>query len=438
MLKKLYRFLDFFLPHQISDFVEIAVHYQARLVVAANLAALIVCCALFTGAVYLEMSVFTKIGILSSCIVLSALIIFFKTRLVNFERSLVIGSTLQIFVLSGLVYLISFSPNGMGHFGLIWLLPIFLMNAFYFKPTYSLALVAFNFLILIFVSNFYANSFLRPIDSVMHFQKVFFLFLFLVVVLCFVLSFIFLQLGQHLQKEILNQKENVIEKAKYLSLGQMTSNLAHDINNPLFTIQGKLHQMRNLLNRDELDLASCDRIIETVEATILRLSQIVKGISQFARQSAGDQMVSVRVQDLIENNLTIAEDRLKKRGIKLKLDINQNANVICYPAFISQALTNLFHNSLESLESEENKFIEVEAYTAHDWVEIHIRDSGPGIPNEIENKIFEPYFTTKKFGKGTGLGLSVSKGLIEAHDGELLVAKEKGLTTFIVRLPSYE
>lgn len=438
MLKKLYRFLDFFLPQQITDYVEIAVHYQARLVVAANLAGLIICFALFVGTIFLEMSVITKIGILSSCIVLVALVTFLKTRLVNFERCLNVGSTIQIFVLFGLIYLIAFSDRGMGYFGLIWLIPIFLMNAFYYRPTYSLALFGLNLLIFIIVLNSNIEIFYRPMNSVMYFQEVFSFYLILVVVLSFLQAFIYVQMNHDLQNEILKQKDQLIERAKFLSLGQMASNLAHDINNPLFTIQGKLHQMRNLLYRDQLDLDSCDKIIENVEATILRLSQIVKAISQFARQGSGDQMVSVRVQDLIENNLAIAEDRLRKRNIKLKLDINQSANVICYPAFISQVLTNIFNNSIESIESEENKIIEVEAFTNNDWIEIHIRDSGPEISKEIESKIFEPFFTTKKFGKGTGLGLSVAKGLIEVHDGELFHTKEKGMTTFIIRLPSYE
>jgi signal transduction histidine kinase len=438
MLKKLYRFIDFFLPNQLSEFVDIGLLFQARLVVASNLVGLLIACILFIGAGVLDLSVFIKIGILCCCFILVGFIIFLKTRLINFERYLTFGSTIQILVLSSMIYMTSFSPKGMGYFGLIWLIPVLLMNAFYFKPTYSILFFGFNLIIFSIVLNNYANIFFQPLTHAPNFQNVFNLFLILVLVLSFFLSYVYVQLSHVLQKEILKQKDLLIESAKFQSLGQMASNLAHDINNPLFTIQGKLHQMRNLLYRDQLDLASCDRIIENVESTILRLSQIVKGISTFARQGKGDQMVSVRVQDLIENIMVVAEDRFKKNNIKLKLDINQSSNVICYPSFISQVLLNLFNNAIDSLECEENRIVEIEAFTNNEWVEIHIRDSGQGISKDIEKKIFEPFFTTKKFGKGTGLGLSISKGLVDVHDGEIFHTVEKDMTTFVIRLPSYE
>lgn len=438
MLKKLYGFLDFFLPPQLSEFVEIDVLFRARLVVAANICAIVIVSSLFIVSSILGLSLFVKIGILISLIVLVALIIFLKTRLVNFETCLNFGSAVQVLVLFSTVYLTAFSEKGMGYFGLMWLLPLFLMNAFYFKPRYALILFFLNGVALAAVFTTFSPEFYRPLSHVHNFQRVYLIFLLLVILFCFLQALLYVQMSYQLQYEILKQKSLLIESAKFQSLGQMASNLAHDINNPLFTIQGKLHQMRNLLYRDQLDLASCDRIIENVESTILRLSQIVKGISTFARQGKGDQMVSIRVQDLIESNMIIADDRLKKNNITLKLDIDQTINVICYPSFISQVLLNLINNSIDALEASEVKIIEVEAFSANEWVEIHIRDTGPGIPKEIEGKIFEPFFTTKKFGKGTGLGLSISKGLVDAHDGEIFHTIEKDKTTFVVRLPSYE
>lgn len=438
MLKKLYGFLDFFLPPQLSEFVEIDVLFRARLVVAANICGIVIVSSLFIVSNILGLSLYVKIGILISLIVLFALIIFLKTRLVNFETSLNFGSAVQVIVLFSTVYLTAFSEKGMGFFGLVWLLPLFLMNAFYFKPRYALILFFLNGIALAVVLTIFSPDFYRPLSHVQNFQKVYIMFLLLVIVFCFMQALLYVQMSYQLQFEILKQKSLLIESAKFQSLGQMASNLAHDINNPLFTIQGKLHQMRNLLYRDQLDLASCDRIIENVENTILRLSQIVKGISTFARQGKGDQMVSIRVQDLVESNMIIADDRLKKNNITLKLDIDQSINVICYPSFISQVLLNLINNSVDALEASEVKIIEVEVFSADEWVEIHIRDSGPGIPKEIEGKIFEPFFTTKKIGKGTGLGLSISKGLVDAHDGEIFHTIEKDKTTFVVRLPSYE
>jgi C4-dicarboxylate-specific signal transduction histidine kinase len=260
----------------------------------------------------------------------------------------------------------------------------------------------------------------------------------LVAFFCFGQSVIFVQLTIHLQEELSKQKDILMESAKFQSLGQMASNLAHDINNPLFTIQGKLHQIRNLFSKDQLDLEKCDQIIDNVEATILRLSQIVKGISTFARQGRGDQMVSISAKDLLEGILLISSDRINQNKISLKVNIPETARVICYPSFISQVLLNLLNNAIDALEYSEEKRIEVEVKSNKQWVELWVRDSGPGIPKEIEQKVFEPFYTTKKFGKGTGLGLSISKGLVETHEGELNYIRTNNMTSFIVRLPSYE
>ncbi len=438
MLKRLYQYLDFFLPAQLSDQVNIALLYQARLVVAANFCGVLIVTSLLLGATFLEMSVFFKIGILVSCLSLIGLIVFFKTRVVDFERQIVKVGLVQIIILFFTVYMTAFSPQGMGYFGLVWLLPVFLLNACYFKPKFSLTFFCFNlfFLALIMTQNY--DRFMVPLSVVDNFSEMFIMFLSLVIIFCFFQAWLFVQLSFHLQLEIIKQQSFLIESAKYQSLGQMASNLAHDINNPLFIIQGKLHQMRNLLARDQLDLSSCDQIIESIESKILRLSQLVKGISTFARQGKGVQMLSVKMQDLIEGNLLMVDDRIKQSNIELTLDIIQNLNVICYPSFISQVLLNLLNNAIDALESAEVKKIEVAALKNNQWVEFHIRDSGKGITKEIEEKIFEPFFTTKKCGKATGLGLSISKGLVEAHDGELLLTRENGMTTLIVRLPSYE
>ncbi|RPJ78232.1 MAG: GHKL domain-containing protein, partial [Alphaproteobacteria bacterium] len=249
---------------------------------------------------------------------------------------------------------------------------------------------------------------------------------------------LFVHLTEELQREVLKQRNLLIESAKFQSLGQMASNLAHDINNPLFSIQGKLHQIRNLLSRDQLDLEKCDQIVEGAEDTIIKLSKIVKGISTFAREGRGDQMVSVSVEELIDNNLALALDRIKSLGIKLEIKIDPKAHIICYPSFISQVLLNLLNNAIDALENSSEKEIGVHAYQEKKWIYIVISDTGYGIPKAIEKKVFEPFFTTKTFGKGTGLGLSISKGLVELHERQLSFERHGLKTSFIVKLPSHE
>lgn len=438
LLKKLVRFLDHFLPAQLSSAVEAPLLYRGRVIVAINLVSLIAILVLLLAIIGLGLSLFIDVGVVLSMLTLVGHLYFLKNRTQNFEKNLQIGAIVQIVVITCIVYLTSFSAKGTGFFGLIWLLPVFLMIAFYFNSRFSFYFSLTNFILFFLIGVLNYNHFYEPMENLPNFSLVFFIFLALVIAFTYMMAFLFVHLSEDLQKEVLKQRDLLVESAKFQSLGKMASNLAHDINNPLFTIQGKLHQMRNLLSRDQLDLDKCDQIVESVEATLLKLSQIVKGISTFAREGRGDQMISIGVAELIESNLAVAIDRIKNSGIELEINIDPKAKLICYPSFISQVLLNLLNNAIDALENAPVKKIEVNAFVEKNWIHITVSDTGPGVPKEFEKKIFDPFFTTKTFGKGTGLGLSISKGLVEVHEGELLYERNDQRTTFVVRLPSYE
>jgi signal transduction histidine kinase len=438
MLKKFYHLLDFFLPEHVSDQVDIATIFRARSVVAASFVGILTTCLLFIGTTILEVPLFIRIGILSCIVILSMLIIFLKTRTSDFVLSLNVGALLQVTSLSVIIYLNAFFFKGMGFFSLIWLLPLFIMINFYFRPIYSFLIFAINAFIIIFMVFYFHDKFFYPIEQIPSFKELYLMYLGLIFLSCYLLTYFFVQLNEHLKEDLGKQKNLLVESAKFHSLGQMASNLAHDINNPLFTIQGKLHQIRNLFSHDELDLEKCDQIIEEVESTILRLSQIVKGISTFARQGHADQMVSISADDLIRGLVLIASDRIVQSGITFDLKIAPGTRVICYPSYISQVLINLLNNAIDALDGVDIKIIQIEAFSTEKWIEIHIKDSGNGVTTEIESKIFEPFFTTKKFGKGTGLGLSISKGLIETHEGMLKYSRQNNMTDFTIYLPTYE
>lgn len=437
-IKKLLRLSDIFLPSELAESVEAPLLYRGRIVVGSNLVSLFAAIALFIAVVVLNRPLMVLVGVGFTVLVLIAHLYLLKKPVKNFERSLQVGATTQIMVISALIYLTAFSSKGMGVFGLVWLLPVFLMIAFYFSTRFSIYFAFFNFIFFLGMGYLKFEHFHEPLLLLPNFTSVFFIFLALVIAFAYMMAFLFVHLSEELQREVSKQRDLLVESAKFQSLGQMASNLAHDINNPLFTIQGKLHQMRNLLSRDQLDLEKCDKIVESIEGTLLKLSQIVKGISTFAREGRGDQMVSIGVAELIESNLALAIDRIKNSGIELELQIDPNSNLICYPSFISQVLLNLLNNAIDALENAPVKKIEVRAFAEKEWIYITVSDTGFGVPSEIEKKIFDPFFTTKTFGKGTGLGLSISKGLVNVHEGELLYERHDQKTTFIVKLPNFE
>lgn len=437
MLKKLITTLDLFLPEQFSEVVEAPLHYRARVIAATTIISLLAMALLLIVCFMQDLSLGVYIAVVLCMLTFISHLYYLKIQVFNFERNLLLGATLQVSVITFLVYLGVLSLDGMGFFGLLWLIPVFLMIAFYFNTRFSFYFALVNFGLYFAFSYFKFGPFLDLVILQPNFSKVFFLFLSLVMIVVYLLAFLFVHLNEELQREVLKQRDLLVESAKFQSLGQMASNLAHDINNPLFTIQGKLHQMRNLLSRDQLDLEKCDKIVESVEATILRLSQMVKGISTFAREGRGDQMVLISVGELIENNLALAMDRIKNLGIELEMQVDPQVKIICYPSFISQVLLNLLNNAIDALESSTVKKIEVQSFIDKDWIYITVSDTGPGVSKEFEKKIFEPFFTTKTVGKGTGLGLSISKGLVEVHEGQLSYERRGPKSVFQIRLPYY-
>ena len=444
MHKRIINLLDSCLPVQlteteeVSDVLKLSLLYRARIIVACNMAGLLITFLILMTYISLKATLFIQICLLFMNFSMAGSLIYIKNLKKNFERNLKAGAFVQICFLTSMIYISAFAESGMGFFGLIWLIPFYLMIAFLFKSRTSLIFASAYSLLFFVVSSFYFHQLQTPLLNIPHFSLIFFIFLAIAGILVYIVSFTFVNLNSELQKAVITQRELLLESAKYQSLGQMASNLAHDINNPLFAIQGKLHQMRNLLSREQLDQKNCDQIVESVEATILKLSQIVKGITTFAREGRGDQMVSIRVDELVEGNLALALNRIKILRIDLEVRITPNIQVICYPSFVSQILLNLINNAIDALEGRELKKIIVEAHIENEWVHIIVKDSGSGVPVEIENKIFDSFFTTKAFGKGTGIGLSIAKGLAEAHSGDLKYQRSSNLTNFILRLPSYE
>src|SRR5690606_38230535 len=98
-----------------------------------------------------------------------------------------------------------------------------------------------------------------------------------------------------------------------------------------------------------------------------------------------------------------------------------------------QVWTNLLDNAIDAVD--DNGLIEIEAIAENDHLQIDVKDSGQGIPEDIQNKIFDPFYTTKDVGKGTGLGLDVAQKLIKQHDGKITVASQPGNTVFTICLP---
>ena len=231
---------------------------------------------------------------------------------------------------------------------------------------------------------------------------------------------------------------NLTQTAKLASLGEMAAGIAHEINNPMTIIQGRAEQIKGVLNLQPIDLQKIDAIADNIMGSVHRVAKIIKGLRAFARFNADMEFTPVKLIDVVNETADLCAERFKVNNVRLKIDVNdQNIIVTSRGTQLSQVLLNLLNNAFDAIAERTERWIEVEGAESDEFVRITVTDSGTGIPSNIADKLFQPFFTTKGVDKGTGLGLSMSHGIIADHGGRIYLDQKSENTRFVVEMPKY-
>ncbi|TGK92031.1 PAS domain S-box protein [Leptospira brenneri] len=174
------------------------------------------------------------------------------------------------------------------------------------------------------------------------------------------------------------------------------------------------------------------RNTRSIQLAVDRISKIMYALKNFSRFDASGQKNLASIPETIETVLTIYQNQLK-RGISLIKNFEPVEPIHCYPEDLLHVWTNLIYNSLQAMSFVGNLEITVKDF--HDEILVALKDSGPGIPKEIQSKIFEPFFTTKPPGEGSGLGLDIVNKIVKRHGGRIELSSVPGETIFSIYLP---
>lgn len=235
-------------------------------------------------------------------------------------------------------------------------------------------------------------------------------------------------------KIIIEQQKQLEANAKLTALGEVAAGVAHEINNPLAIIVGKLYNIEKAFTKGKSG-EPVDVSLAKIHQTIDRIRRIVKGLQTFANGGENDPLEIVETKEVISDAVMMCQQKVTESRVKVNLDLTDDCAIECRRSQITQCLINLIYNACDAIESREERWINLWARSAHQSVVITITDSGKGIPPEIREKLMQPFYTTKDPGKGTGLGLSVTRGIVTSHMGRFWYDSTSENTRFIIELP---
>lgn len=238
------------------------------------------------------------------------------------------------------------------------------------------------------------------------------------------------------QKFIEDQKNRLLSTSRMAVLGEISGGIAHEINNPLTVIQARSFQLLQMVENGNLDPAKIKSAAESISKTGDKIAKIVKSLRAFAHGQENEPVDNINIRELIQETLDFCKVRFYNHGIDIRLgDIPEDLDFECRLIQIEEALLNIFNNAHDAVALMTEKWILIEAFNKDPNVEIHITDSGPGIPDRIADSMMLPFFSTKEIGKGMGLGLCIVSEIIAKHHGVIYLDRTSANTKFVIRLP---
>jgi signal transduction histidine kinase len=230
------------------------------------------------------------------------------------------------------------------------------------------------------------------------------------------------------------QQRAMAQHEKMVALGQMAAGVAHEIANPLASIDSLLQLM--LRKPERLKPQS----IETLREQTDRIARIVRELTTFARPASADaELQTVPINEVVGEALAMLAFDPRMKQVRVQRSFADDTGAArMLPQAIQQVLVNLLRNALDATERTPDPAIFLRtARQEEGWIVIEIADNGPGITPKNLKHLFEPFFTTKPVGKGTGLGLSISYSLIARHGGSISATSKPGEgATFRIKIPA--
>lgn len=241
---------------------------------------------------------------------------------------------------------------------------------------------------------------------------------------------------QHREQELREKQEQLVQAGKLATLGELTTGVAHELNNPLNNIGLFLGNIMDHVEANQVEPERILRDLRNAMQQVRKATTIISHLRTFGR-AAPVSREPLSINDVITQAVSLVQEQLRLHQVEVQLSLAPSNPLVSGSAIqLEQVFINLLTNARDAVSKASEKQILVQSTVDDHHVTMIVQDSGPGIPSGFEQRIFDPFFSTKDVGAGTGLGLSITYGILKDHQGSISVESPIGAgARFVVLLP---
>lgn len=269
------------------------------------------------------------------------------------------------------------------------------------------------------------------------------LLLLTLLILAFELRFIFRPILRIALDALAKVQQDVVEAQRLrrlASMGEMSGGVAHELNSPLAALSFAIQRLQRRISRGrEITHQDLSEQLDKMSADAVRMGEIVQSIRALAAGKLPEPKKPEHADALLRHVADVFQRRYARQNLRIDIKPGCEQVIVCCIAYqMEQVLTNLLKNAAEATAHLDQPWVELAAEADKDTVRLIVRDAGMGIADELVERIYDPFYTTKTIGSGMGLGLALCQKLTELHGGRVHYELLDGHTAFVVTLPSTE
>lgn len=240
---------------------------------------------------------------------------------------------------------------------------------------------------------------------------------------------------KHAEQVLRESQDELLHASKLALLGQMSAGITHEISQPLTALRSLSFNTQLLLKRG--DIARIEKNLQSITDLTERMGRLTEQLKSFSRKSPL-ALQEVALAKAIDNTLLLLENRFRVEQVEVTLAVDTSLRSLCDGNRLEQVLINLCANAIDAMRGAAVRQLAIRVWREHDRAFMRVSDTGPGIPDQVLARVFEPFFSTKLPGEGLGLGLAISADIVREFGGTLRAFNITGGAAFELDLPLSE